>query len=327
MKSIFTLLTVLLAFTLLHAQTTADFENFGLSAGEFLNGSDGSGGFRSGNVFWVNDFNEQFSSWSGWAISAITDASTPGFTNQYSAITGSGYQGSTAYATAYAGSGGSVMQLEGEAAGGPVEGLYVTNSTYAYFSMLDGDPFAKKFGGETGDDPDFFLLTVKKYLGGELVATDSVDFYLADYRFEDNSQDYIVDEWAYLDLSSLGNADSLLFTLSSSDVGQFGMNTPAYFCIDEVTTADMPVATRELLPPSSLRAFPNPTTDAWLLDWNLPGAAHAQLFDLQGRLLLQQPLRSGQNVLSAQGLRDGIYLLRVRAEAGVRALRLVKSKR
>ena len=272
MRFVFTVL--LCAFlTGLGAQTTVDFEQFNLSAGAFLNGSDGSGGFSAGNLFLPNTYNEEFGSWSGWAISATTDTETPGFTNQYSAYTGSGYEGSTTYAVTYTAGTGSVVEMEGEAAGGAVDGMYITNSTYAALSMLNGDMFTKKFGGETGDDPDYFLLTVKKYLGGEL-STDSVDFYLADYRFEDNSQDYIVEEWTYLDLSSLGNADSLQFTLSSTDNGQFGMNTPAYFCIDNFTTADM-VSNTEALPAGSAAVFPNPATEAWLVDWQLQiGRAH-----------------------------------------------------
>ena len=306
----------------LGAQTTADFENFGLATGEFLNGSDGSGGFSSGNVFLPNNYNDEFGSWSGWAISAATDAETPGFTNQYSAYTGGGYEGSTAYAVAFAGGTGSLVELEGDAGSGVVEGLYVTNSTYAALSMLNGDMFAKKFGGETGDDPDYFLLTVKKYLNGEL-STDSVDFYLADYRFEDNSQDYIVDEWTYLDLSSLGNADSLLFTLSSTDNGQFGMNTPAYFCIDNLTTADM-VNSTTVLPANSVSVFPNPATEIWQVDWQLPGEAEARLYDMQGRLLRINRISPGNNRLDAAALPKGMYLLRLQNESGYLLKRLVK---
>jgi hypothetical protein len=32
--------------------------------------------------------------------------------------------------------------------------------TYAALSMRDGDGFAKQFGGASGDDPDYFLLTI-----------------------------------------------------------------------------------------------------------------------------------------------------------------------
>ena len=66
------------------------------------------------------------------------------------------------------------------------------------------------------------------------MVTGEVEFYLADYRFADNGEDYIVDTWEYIDLSSLGAVKSLEFGLSSSDVGDFGMNTPAYFALDTV---------------------------------------------------------------------------------------------
>ena len=66
------------------------------------------------------------------------------------------------------------------------------------------------------------------------VITDTVDFYLADFRFEDNSQDYIVTDWTWLDLNTLGNVTEISFAWSSSDTGVWGMNTPAYFCMDDV---------------------------------------------------------------------------------------------
>jgi hypothetical protein len=61
-----------------------------------------------------------------------------------------------------------------------------------------------------------------------------VEFYLADFRFENNGEDYIVDTWEYVDLSSLGVVNKLEFSLGSSDVGAWGMNTPAYFVIDTI---------------------------------------------------------------------------------------------
>jgi len=116
---------------------------------------------------------------------------------------------------------------------GIIDGLYVTNNNYAYYSMLNGDLYAKKFGGDSGDDPDWFLLTITgKDASGAVV--DSVGFYLADYQFADNSQDYIVNTWEYFDLTELGIVKSLEFSLSSSDMGSNGMNTPGYFALDTV---------------------------------------------------------------------------------------------
>ncbi|NJL75029.1 MAG: DUF4465 domain-containing protein [Saprospiraceae bacterium] len=248
----------------INAQTIADFENFNIGLDSFLNGSDRAGGFRSGDVFLRNEFTSTAFGdfWSGWAISSERDTTTPGFLNQYSAITGSGWDNSDTYAVGYDGSsgfGGLVLNLVEDAVGSVVEGFYITNSTYAYLSMLNGDSFAKRFGGETGNDADFLKLKVKKFLDGVL-QQDSIEFFFADYRFEDNSKDYIVKDWTWLDLTALGDADSLFLSIASSDVGDFGINTPAYFCIDQVTTGGKLIATSAVAP-FDLTIMPNPVAD------------------------------------------------------------------
>jgi hypothetical protein len=244
MKTRYSILFMFFA-TFLSAQIVVDFEEFDLPVDTFLNGSDGSGGYSTNGVLLANNYNAEFRSWTGWAISSTTDTLTPGFMNQYSAIPGSGVDGSTTYAVSYS-FGTNILRLENEMAGRQVDGLYITNGTYPYLSMRDGDGFAKKFGGASGEEPDFFLLTIKGYLEGALLP-DSVNFYLADYRFEDNSQDYIVDEWTFVDVSSLGAVDSLAFSLSSSDVGQFGINTPTFFCIDNIQIGNLVSSSEELL--------------------------------------------------------------------------------
>jgi len=162
--TLFLLVGITISF---QAQTVAHFENFEVQTDEFLNGNDLSGGFESGHIFLPNNFNESYQSWLGWAISATTDTQTPGFNNQYSAIAGEGAEGSTAYAVNFS-FGPNIIRLTEDSRGGKVNGLFLTNSTYAYLSMRDGDAFAKRFGGETGDDPDFFKVTIKKYLEGAI---------------------------------------------------------------------------------------------------------------------------------------------------------------
>ncbi|MBK8620921.1 MAG: DUF4465 domain-containing protein [Saprospiraceae bacterium] len=234
MKYIFTLI-LMFYIVVFYAQVSWDFEEFNLPENRYQDDAGSDGGFTNGLVFLPNYYDREFFYWTGWAVSNVTDKTTPGFGNQYSAIPGSGFNGSKHYVVNSA-FGNNNMILRNEAAGKPVNGMYITNSTYTYFSMKDGDAFAKKFGGITGNDPDFFLLKIKGYSEGN-ITSDSVNFYLADYRFSDNNQDYIVKTWEWVDLSSLGNVDSLSFELSSSDTGQFGMNTPAYFCADFVVTS------------------------------------------------------------------------------------------
>jgi hypothetical protein len=70
--------------------------------------------------------------------------------------------------------------------------------------------------------------------------TGTVEFYLADFRFSNNSLDYIVDQWTEVDLNRLGSAASIRLTFSGSDVGAFGLNTPAYVALDQLRLTAVP---------------------------------------------------------------------------------------
>ena len=166
--------------TIVFAQVVAGFENFNLAPGKYINNADPEEYFESGSIRLPNEYNEEFSFWAGFAISTDTNTTTPGFTNQYSAYPGTGAAGTNAYAMGYIYE-PVIIHLKEQAIGKPMIGMYVANSTYSYLSMRDGDGFAKKFGGETGTDPDFFMMTIKKYSGGVL-SDDSINVFLADYR-------------------------------------------------------------------------------------------------------------------------------------------------
>jgi len=207
----------------------ATFEDLSLLAESYWNGSDESGGFKSGGAYFSNNYDSSWDSWDGFSYSNIIDTATGGSAGQYNGIAGVGQGNSANYAIGYVGWASPPTVTLYTAA--VVDGLYVTNNNSTYYSMLNGDAFAKKFGGDDGNDQDWFMLTITgKDVEG--VVTGMVDFYLADYRFVDNSADYIVNTWQYVDLTSLGAVKSLEFGLSSSDVGDWGMNTPAYFAVD-----------------------------------------------------------------------------------------------
>jgi hypothetical protein len=256
----------------------ADFEDVNMSVppaqnytgpggGQYYNGSDSAGGFTSDGAYFLNTFTDwgTFTSWDGWAYSNTTDTTTAGFTNQYSSYTGGAFSG-TNYGVFYQPfvSGPTVSFTSVDPV--IVEGAYFTNTTYAALSMLSGDSFAKRFGygridpvtGEwenpDGTDPDWFKLTIRG-IDSNAEYTDPVDFYLADYRFDENVDDYIIDEWTWLDLTGLGGVYGLEFEMSSSDTGEFGMNTPAYFAMDDLETNPVPIPGAVLLLGSGLLAL------------------------------------------------------------------------
>jgi len=207
----------------------ATFEDVPLAPESFYNGSDLAGGFNSGSFRFKTLFDTMYGSWEGFACSNVTNNTTPGWSNQYSAITGGGAGGSSNYGVGYVGFfGPSKVNFHPTV----LDGMFITNTTYAYLSMLNGDAFAKKFGGDDGTDEDWFLLTVTGKLDSATVGT--VEFYLADFRFADSADDYIISDWTWVDVSSLGTVDMLTFSLSSTDNGAFGMNTPSYFAVDNV---------------------------------------------------------------------------------------------
>lgn len=207
---------------------TADFEDLGLGAESVLDPPSAPGGFASGGVFFEND-----GSFLGFSASTMTDTTTPGFENQYSNITGSGAGGSATFGVAFA---EATIVLPGPSV---VDGAMFTNTTFAALSMRDGDAFAKQFGGPSGSDPDFFRLLVEGFDAGG-TSTGVVSLALADFTFEDDSLDYILDEWVFLDLTGLGVVKTISLGWESSDVGSFGINTPTYVAIDDFTFTPIP---------------------------------------------------------------------------------------
>lgn len=302
------------AQVVLHAQAVADFENYDLSQDTFINNS-GDVRFASGELEFANTYDMNYDFWTGWAISSMRDTVTPGFNNQFSAITGSGYE-SDAYAVGYAAQ-PNVISFAPDHTGEVISGMYVTNSTYAYLSMRDGDSFAKKFGGATGQDPDFFKMTFRALEDG-IVGQDSVEFYLADFRSDNADDDYIIDEWTFVSLFGLGDLDSLQITLSSSDVGQFGMNTPAYFCVDDIVTDRLSSAIE--LNTITANLYPNPVENQLNVDVESASAVSYRISNGSGQIVRSGKSRFANLVIDTHLLEAGQYWLTIVSEEGVRTL-------
>jgi len=297
-----------------YAQTVSTFENLALQPDTFWNGSDLAGGFSSGNAFFTNRYDTSYGgSWSGFVYSNMTDDSTSGFTNQYSAITGVGYNNSGNYGLFYYSSYSQKSLLKLNTAD-TILGFYITNSTWAALSMLNGDAFSKKFGGTSGNDTDWFKISIAGYYNGSPI-NDTVDFYLADYRFTNNTQDYIVNTWNWVNLTSLGKIDSLEFLLSSTDNGAYGMNTPAYFCIDNFTTkSSSSEITNVFSTKNDITIYPNPAIDNINIKYNknYSEKCFIEISDINNKVIYRNNYDSKSTVnIDINNYAKGLYFVKV----------------
>jgi hypothetical protein len=189
--------------------------------------------------------------------------------------------------------------------------------------MKNGDSYAKKFGGTTGNDSDWFMLTISGYKNGAL--TDTVNFFLADYRFADNSKDYIIKDWTYVNLTKLGAIDSMNFTLTSSDVGSYGMNTPAYFCIDDMSSIyDVSIAKIEKI--NTLKIYPNPANNFININGITESTAQISIFNMQGVLVSNINVEKGSinERIDIQNLSSGVYLIQLSTDNEIVQKRFIK---
>lgn len=198
---------------------TIDFEDLIIPSKGYLDSI--QGGLNSKGFTFENSYLGYFSN--GFAVSSIVNVDTEGYGNMYASFAGSGASSSKNYLLATNNAG---IKLSSTA---QLVSMEIANSTYAALSMKNGDSFAKKFSGK---DKDFFKVWVKGYAAGKV--KDSLEVYLANFQFADSTQNFIQKEWKIVDLSKFVSIDSLNFKLESKDVGQYGMNTPGYFSLDNI---------------------------------------------------------------------------------------------
>lgn len=204
-----------------------DFEEFKLSKDTFWNGSDGSGSFTFGNKVFYNNYYPDWNTYSGFAISNVIDDFNYNELTKYSSYPSGGSNESKNYLVAHQFEKITITYKDTIRGEEPVY-VMLANTTYTALAIKYGYGYTKKYGGFTGNDPDWLKVSIYGYptWGG---VTGPIEFYLADFRFDDNSKDYISKSWQYVNLSGLGRVKRIEFQISSSDIA-----TPLYFCLDEI---------------------------------------------------------------------------------------------
>jgi hypothetical protein len=227
--------------------TTVTFDDLELAANSFWNGSDLSGeakeedvpwgegkmtvyygNFTSGNSVFLNEYNKTYDSWTGFAYSNKTNTTIEELNpNNYSSLmydvaAGKGADESKNFALVFD---NATFDCPADENGlFRIESLMLTNNTLNTYILKNGFGATMPFG-----DGDWFKVIITGYNNN--IAKASVEYYLADFR---GGKTFISRDWVKVDVSLLGEVDKVSFTFESSDTGQWGMNTPAFVCVDNI---------------------------------------------------------------------------------------------
>ena len=193
-------------------------------------GTEWVGTFKSGSYEFVNSFTPKWSSWTGCSYSNMTATSFVDYTtDQWNSAAGHGAAGSANYGVIYGSSTPMeiIKVLDGDAEGRIIKGMNITNSAWVVECVKNGNGVAQKFSQGSWFKVTFTGVKADK-------STASVDYYLADYRSENESEWNCLTDWDWIDLSSLGKVVSLSVSFDGTDKSSGYLNTSTYVCIDNV---------------------------------------------------------------------------------------------
>jgi hypothetical protein len=163
--------------------------------------------------------------WSGFAISGRTENTYENLTpDQYNSV-----YGGTIYGNKFLVVQGSYNpDVECITFDKPtkVRGMYCTNSAYAYSSMTKGDDFA---GGPFTKDDWFSAYITCLGERGDTISVTEVELAKKDVE----GKDKIVDYWKTVRVNA-ENVKKITFSFDGSRKGEWGLNTPAYMCVDKI---------------------------------------------------------------------------------------------
>lgn len=113
--------------------------------------------------------------------------------------------------------------------------ISVANTHLSHLVMKYGtENGIRPFGGENNDLKDWCKLIIEGF-DTNGTQTDTVNFYLADYRFANKRKNYIVSDWSTVNLQKLGKVNKVVFSITSSVTdAENNVLTPKQFCLDEV---------------------------------------------------------------------------------------------
>ena len=208
----------------------ATFEDLYLPEEGYENGSNlPLGSFVSGSFKFDNFYSPDYGGyWGNYGYSNMTSTDFNGYLiGQWKNATGGGADGSENYMVAYPGYFGGKITVMNNPDGEVISGFYINNDAYTKDNIVNGDGLSKDDGAPFGKG-DYLKLTITADNGN------SIDVYLADFRADNEEDRYYINEWTWVDLTSLGTVKDLSFTFETTKRNAYGPTTATYFCMDNL---------------------------------------------------------------------------------------------
>lgn len=184
-------------------------------------------GFGNGDMMFEYFKNEEYGYWGGFAQSKMCDANPENglYENQYSVFNSN------------AASGDSFLLYYYDSYNEPCDIVCLSNlelrsvklnlSTYTYASITNEDinTFARAF-----TDGDYLKVVFIPYTSTGVAVGDGVEAYVVDYR---DGKRFVATNWQKFNLNLPASA-RIRVIIETSDVGEWGANTPLYICLDDL---------------------------------------------------------------------------------------------
>ena len=184
-------------------------------------------GYETDNLTFEHFYNEEFGYWGGFALTRKfdTDAANGLFENQYAVYNASASEGDGALIYYYDSYNEPCDIVLKDATMLTSVRLNLTTYTYASITDEDINSYARIFA-----DGDYLKVVFTAMSADETL--DSVECYVVDYR---DGKRFVATNWDIYDLRSLGKGyDAVRVTIETTDVGEYGANTPLYIALDEL---------------------------------------------------------------------------------------------
>jgi len=187
------------------------------------------------------------------------------------------------------------------------EGVYVNNNPWPYYENINGGAFGAR---PLNQDGDYFKLIIHGLGENHEDNGKTVEYYLAQ-----NTNGTLIQStnWEWIDLSGLGEVSGIYFTMESTDVGEFGINTATFFCMDKLQVRTKDVSTNESAW-SKFHVYSHRNTvyiNSNVGTWHTTSIPMVEIWDMTGRLVHRTTIHEGNTAITLS-VADGIYNVVVR---------------